>query len=235
MKPILVFAHNYIDHNWFEIVEEQLSKLTYSGLYDASTEIYYGAHAHDEFQLYKFINLVQWWDTKNKIKIVIHPANDGEKQTMILLQNIIKNYSDAYALYYHTKGITSIENHKDDTSIKYEYIESWRHILEYFNIELWEECIKRLEEYDHNDVCGCLYVGNDASPPYKNYYAGNFWWGKTRYLNNLPDMRERDNRMGCETWVGSEPHWWVNTYPSSGGNVYHEYFDPKVYRKDQNN
>jgi len=41
--------------------------------------------------------------------------------------------------------------------------------------------------------------------------------------------------MGCETWVGSEPHWWVNTYPSSGGNVYHEYFDPKVYRKDQNN
>lgn len=96
MKPTLIFCHNYIAHNWYEIVNEQLSKLVGSGLYNNTTEIYYGVYAEDNFQLYKFINLVKDWDSKNKIKIVVHPINDGERQTMILMQEIIKSYPDAY-------------------------------------------------------------------------------------------------------------------------------------------
>lgn len=95
MKPILIFCHNYVNHNWYEIVDEQLSKLVNSELYDNATEIYYGVYAEDNFQLYKFIDLVKNWDSNNKIKIVVHPINDGERQTMILLQETIKSYPDA--------------------------------------------------------------------------------------------------------------------------------------------
>ena len=229
MKPILIFCHNYVNHNWYEIVEEQLHKLVNSGLYNNTTEIYYGVYAHDQFQLYKFIDLVKSFDPESKIKIVIHPINDGERQTMILLQEVCKNYPDAHTLYYHTKGITSLQNHKDDKEIKYKNIESWRHILEYFNIELWEECIETLQN-PNVDVCGALYVENGEF--YNFYYAGNFWWGKTLYLNTLPSMKERDNRMGCELWVGCNNHDWINFYSSEGGNIYYEYFDPQKYRKD---
>ena len=155
MKPILVFSHNYIDHNWHEIVEEQLSKLIRSGLYDEATEIYYGAYANDNFQLYKFINIVKFWDLKNKIRIVIHPFNDGERQTMILLQETIKSYPDAYVLYYHTKGITSIPNHEHHLGkIDYKNIESWRHVMEYFNIECWDECIHTFKNNEILDTVG---------------------------------------------------------------------------------
>lgn len=232
MKPILVFAHNYIDHNWHEIVEEQLSKLVKSGLYDNATEIYYGAYANDNFQLYKFINVVKFWDLKNKIRIVIHPFNDGEKQTMILLQETIKSYPDAYVLYYHTKGITSIQNHAQNIpNLDYKIIESWRHVMEYFNIELWETCISEFEKNEIIDTVGCLYVDWTGNP-YKYFYAGNFWWARSSYLSQLQDMKERDNRMGCELWVGSSEHDWVNLYQSKGGLIYHEYFDPKDYRRD---
>ena len=230
MKPILIFCHNYINHNWYEIVDEQLSKLVNSELYDNATEIYYGVYAEDNFQLYKFIDLVKDWDSKDKIKIVVHPINDGERQTMILLQEIIKNYPDAYVLYYHTKGITSIQNHTDLEDIKYQNIESWRHILEYFNIELWEDCINTFKGNPNIDLCGALYVENGE--PFNLYYSGNFWWGKSSYLNNLPNMRERDNRMGCELWIGCNNHNWVNFHSSEGGNIYYEYFDPINYRKD---
>lgn len=234
MKPILVFAHNYIEHNWHEIVEEQLSKLVRSGLYDEATEIYYGAYANDNFQLYKFINVVKFWDLKNKIRIVIHPFNDGEKQTMILLQETIKSYPDAYVLYYHTKGITSLQNHSNHLpNLEYKNVESWRHLMEYFNIEMWENCISTFENHEILDIAGCLYVDWTGNP-YKHFYAGNFWWAESKYLSTLPDMKERDNRMGCELWIGSMPHEWVNFYPSKGGNIYYENFDPQDYRKDLN-
>ena len=229
-KPILVFSHNYINYNWFEIVKEQLSKLVNSGLYDNATKIYYGAYAHDQFQLFKFIDLVKFWDTKDKIRIVVHPMNDGERQTMILLQETIKSYPDAYVLYYHTKGITSEFNHPDEPDFKYKNVESWRHAMEYFNIECWEDCIQEFSE-GANNVVGIFYVG-DSGHPYKYFFSGNFWWAESTYLSTLPDIKERDNRMGCELWIGTGDHWWRNLYPAKGGNIYTEYYDPKDYRKD---
>jgi hypothetical protein len=231
MKPILIFCHNYIAHNWYEIVDEQLELLVNSELYHNSTQINYGCYAKDKFQLYKFIDLVSKYDTSNKIKIHIHPINDGERQTMILMQDICKNYSDAYVLYYHTKGITSLLTHTYIEDLEYSNIESWRKCLEYFNIECWRECINNFENNLSVDTIGALYVGNSGNP-FKYFYSGNFWWSKTSYLNNLPDMKERDNRMGCELWIGQNIHNWINLYPSKGGNIYQEYFDPKEYRKD---
>ena len=231
MKPILIFCHNYIAYNWYEIVDEQLKLLINSELYNNSTQINYGCYAEDKFQLYKFIDLISKYDVSNKIKIHIHPINDGERQTMILMQDICKNYPDAYVLYYHTKGVTSLLNHTDIEGLEYSNIESWRRCLEYFNIECWRECFDTFNNNPNIDTIGALYVG-DSGNPFKYFYSGNFWWSKTLYLNNLPDIKERDNRMGCELWIGVNPHNWYNFYSSKGGNIYQEYFNPKEYRKD---
>jgi hypothetical protein len=229
-KPILVFSHNYINYNWYEIVEEQLSKLINSGLYDNATEIYYGAYASDKYQLFKFIEIIKLWDPQNKIRIIIHPINDGEKQTLIHLQEICKNYPEAYVLYYHTKGITSKLNHPYIIDLDYKNIESWRHAMEYFNIECWKESLNELIPEPTTSL-GIFYVG-DQGWPYKYFFSGNFWWAKASYLNTLPSMKDRDNRMGCELWIGTGNNYWKNRYPSKGGNPYEEYYDPKEYKKD---
>jgi hypothetical protein len=228
--PILIFCHNYINYNWYEIVQEQLTKLVKSGLYEKATEIYYGAYAHDKWELFKFVELVKLYDITEKIKIIAHPINDGERQTMILMQEICKNYPEAYVLYYHTKGITSKLNHLDLPDLEYKNIESWRHAMEYFNIECWEKSIEELTP-DPTTTVGIFYVG-DQGWPHKYFYSGNFWWAKASYLNTLSSMKERDNRMGCELWIGTGLNWWKNLYQAKGGNIYREYYDPKEYRKD---
>lgn len=231
MKQILVFAHNYIGNNWFEIVNEQLNKLINSGLYYQADKIYYGAYSSNKTQLFRFIELVKTKDVRKKIKIVIHPHNDGEKQTLILLQEVVKNYEDAYVLYYHTKGVTTLQQHTDKPNLDYKNTESWRHVMEYFNIEQWKRCISEFLKHSFVDTVGCLYIGDDGFPN-KYFYAGNFWWSTSKHINRLPDMKLRDNRMGCELWIGSEPHNWLNLYPAHGGEIYYEYYDPKEYRED---
>jgi len=229
-KPILVFSHNYIDHNWFEIVLEQLSKLIKSDLYNKATKIYYCAYAHDKWELFKFIELVNSHDLSNKIQIIIHPFNDGEKQTLIHLQEVCKNHPEAYVLYYHTKGITSLQNHSELKNLEYKNIESWRHAMEYFNIECWQSSLEGFSDGITSTI-GIFYVG-DSGWPNKYFYSGNFWWATSEYINTLPSMKDRDNRLGCELWIGTGSHRWRNLFKSKGGNIYHEYYNPKEYRKD---
>jgi hypothetical protein len=231
MKEILVFAHNYVGNNWYEIVDEQLTKLVDSGLYYQATKIYYGAYSSNQEQLTKFIKLVKSKDVRRKIQIIIHPNNDGEKQTLIFLQETVKNYEDAYVLYYHTKGVTTLQQHTDKPDLDYKNTESWRHIMEYYAIERWQYSVNEFIRHPHVDTVGCLYIGDDGYPN-KYFYAGNFWWATSAHINQLPDMKLRDNRMGCELWICAKPHNWLNLFPAHGGEIYYEYYDPKDYRKD---
>jgi len=168
-----------------------------------------------------------------KIKITIHPFNDGEKQTLILLRSVISRYEDAYVLYYHTKGITSLLNHTDlGDLLKYSNVESWRHCLEYFNIELWRDNIQIFETSPDVDIIGALYSEFPNTRP-EYYFAGNFWWAQSFYLNKLPDLKPLDNRLDCEKWIGMGPHTWRDVYNApEKRSLYLEYFDPKEYRKN---
>jgi hypothetical protein len=225
-KKILVFSHNYIDHNWFGIVSEQLELLIKSELYSEATNIFYCCYANNEFDFYKFYNLVRKYDQQQKINIINHALNDQEKQTLIFMQQVCKNYPDAHLLYYHTKGVTTKYRNND---VQERNVTSWRKMMEYFNIENWRKCIEKLN--DGNDVCGVLYGYWISSHHQGNYYAGNFWWTNSGYFNKLPDMEHRDNRMGCESLITSIPHRWHSFYSSSEISLYEKYFDPEEYRK----
>lgn len=233
MKDILIFSHNYLVNNWYEIVSEQLSLLKTSELYQNSSKIYYCAYSDDNFEVYSFINLVKKYDLDKKILITIFPFNDREKDTLVLLQEIVKNYEDANILYYHTKGVTAVKNYSVEVQ---KNIVSWRNIMNYHNIEKWKNAIAALD--DGHDMYGVLYStytinGINGYPDRSvNFYAGNFWWCTSKHINKLPSAKMLDNYKDVESFITSIPHKWANTPYPTEGNIYLRYFDPQTYRKD---
>lgn len=224
-KKILIFSHNYIANNWFEIVEEQLQLLLNSGLYDKASNIFYCCYAENEFDFYKFYNLVKTKDQKHKINIITHSINDNEKQTLLFMQLVCKSYQDAYLLYFHTKGVTTKQRNETIQDVN---IKSWRMLMNFFNIENWNKCIQKISE--GNDICGVLYGYWVSNHHQGSYFAGNFWWTNSNYFNQLPSMENRDNRMGCETLITSLPHRWHSFYSCPSGGLYDIYFDQEDYR-----
>lgn len=236
-NPILIFSHNYLVGEWETIVTEQLQLLLDTKLYQASTKIHYCVFAYENNAYRKFINLVIQHDPLNKIQIIRHEENKFEFLTLKLLQDTIKQYNkEAYVLYYHTKGLTSVQNHYKEIDINQTISAStilqnatnWRKCMEYFNIEKWPNCTQALDVYD---TVGTLYVSNGH--PWNNFYSGNFWWTKTSYIKKLPDINVNcDARIEAELWIGKTQHYWFNFFSNKGENVYLDNYDPKDYRDD---
>jgi hypothetical protein len=115
-----------------------------------------------------------------------------------------KKEEDVNILYIHTKGVRQTGNKKT--------IRSWRKMMEYFLVEQKETCISFLEEYD---TIGCNCINEKSYNLEKvsvngrdcTHYSGNFWWGKSSYLKQLPlleyDLSEESIHTRCraENWV----------------------------------
>lgn len=230
-NDIYIFSHNYLVGDWETIVKDQLGLLLTSKLYGNSTKIYYCVFCYEENAYKKFLNLVVQHDPLNKIEIIRHEENKFELSTLKLLQKKANEcQEEAFFLYFHTKGLTTVKNHRylglPDSDLLKNAI-SWRKCLEYFNIEKWKTCVEVLPDYD---VVGAMYVCN-GGPIYNNFYSGNFWWSKTSYLNKLPIIDVDSERIEAEIWIGKSPHSWFNFYSATAGNAYLHYYDPQEYKK----
>jgi hypothetical protein len=231
-KKILIFSHNFIKYNWRPIVEDQFDILHRSGLYNRAERICYGCYAEDKDELYSFLEVVRKNDPNNKIQVIIHPSNDNERGTLILLQEVVSHYDEeVFVLYSHTKGVSSKHIHPD-MDIKEDYILSWRKIMEYFTKERWEDAIKNLEE---NDAVGCFYDYWKGAYFSFSYFSGNFWWSKSSHIKTLSDIKKNpDNWMSCELFISTRPDGkYFSLYElEPPGDMYLRYFDPKDYRDD---
>jgi hypothetical protein len=133
-----------------------------------------------------------------------------------------KIYGDAkssteeyYALYFHTKGITSTLRHfhnnpkEIDLFRTYQY---WRYYLNYGVLERWKDCVSALDSgYDTAGI-------NYQTFPH-THYSGNFWWSKANHIKKLPDpatyewfnelqrkstdgwFRQASDRFADEQWI----------------------------------
>ena len=98
-------------------------------------------------------------------------ARGNEWTTLNLIEKDKEKFGDSdYILYIHTKGAS---RQNDDT---YENIISWRHLMNYFNIEKVKNVFKLFEKTEFNTY-GVLFSNGN--------YCGNFWWAKSTYLKTL--------------------------------------------------
>jgi hypothetical protein len=157
-------------NNYLDIVREQLTEITNSGLYNNTTQLLLFITLYDEnnTQLQK---LLQDFDKQNKIKMITTSENLYEKFAISNYKKYISHCNDYYVYYFHTKGISK---YSEDNIFSRR-----RKILDFYILNKYNISIKLLENYD---AVGCsLY----KYP--KLHFSGNFWWSKSSHLNKLND------------------------------------------------
>ena len=148
-------------------------------------------------------------------------AKGHEFVTLDLIQKDREKFGDSdYILYLHTKGASK------QNDAQYDNIISWRHLMNYFNIEKHKLAFNLFEKTNFNTY-GVLYsvLGN-----YK-LYSGNFWWAKASYIKTIDLTGVKNNRFNAEIgYIQNGVDWKpYSPYDRNGYNHYSIKFDRKDY------
>ncbi|NBU99207.1 MAG: hypothetical protein EBS19_13515 [Spirochaetia bacterium] len=185
MKKV-IFWHICGLNHWKEIVEDQFKEIHSSKLFEDLDKIY----------------ITYLGESKEDVNFLLEKTN---KIHLIYYSNYLKDYeraclrelkkwsqaNDSYVLYIHAKGVSRPHKMKG--------VWAWRKMLEFILINKYEYSIKGLE--DGYDV-----IGSNLTMSYHNkyvidvyvhrlFFSGNFWWAKTSYLKNLPDIIEHEKDL----------------------------------------
>lgn len=166
-----------------------------SGLYDKTEKIFVGCVGKQQSDL----------ALPPKFEVVFH--NDDihfyEIPILKIMQDLSKQ-EDFLIWYIHTKGVTSKESIISS---------SWRKKMQYFIIERHMDCIKAVEQ-PNCDACG-IEIRNSFDKKLfdgklRRHFSGNFWWSKSSYVKNLPDVEQTwlthdRNRYVAEAFIGLAP------------------------------
>jgi hypothetical protein len=154
---------------------------------------------------------------KSKLRDV---RNNGDEWTTLdLIRKDVEKFGDSdYILYIHTKGASKQNNDK------YQNIISWRHIMNYFNIEKVKNVFKLFEKTEFNTY-GVILKGH--------FYSGNFWWAKANYLKTINLEGIKLNRFAAETnYIQCGKDWKpYSAYNNHNDNDYETYFKREEYSK----
>ena len=140
--------------------------------------------------------------------------------TLDLIEKDKETFGDSdYILYIHTKGAS-----KQDL----ENVLSWRHLMNYFNIEKVKNVFKLFEKTDYNTY-GVL-LGNAGK---WTIYSGNFWWMKADYAKTINIDKVKRNRFSAETdYIQRGENWKpYSSYNRDGENHYQILFKKEEYAK----
>jgi hypothetical protein len=178
-------------NQWDLIVKEQLNKLFNSELFEKTDKLFIRIYYTNENELIKFKSLL----VKND-KLIITETNTNEYEfgALKILENLSKN-DEFYCYYFHSKGVTKLNNNFLTKNIK-----SWREYMEYFIIEKYNLCLNELN-YGW-DAVG-VKLRNTPNSKFK-HFSGNFWWTKSKFINTLPSIDSLDltKRHNAEFWIG---------------------------------
>ena len=146
-------------------------------------------------------------------------SKGNEWTTLDLIRTDAEKFGDSdYILYIHTKGASK---QKDN---RYENIISWRHLMNYFNIEKVKNVFKLFERTEFNTY-GVILKGH--------FYSGNFWWAKGSYLKTINLENIKLNRFAAETnYIQCGKNWKpYSPYNNEMDNDYETYFKKEEYSK----
>lgn len=200
MKKV-IFWHICSLNHWREIAEDQFKDIYSSNLFKEIDKIYitYLGNSKDD------INFLL--EKTDKISLIYYSNYMKDYERACLRQ--LKKWSqdnEAYVLYIHAKGVSRVSRPKTKKAIW-----EWRKMLEYMLINKYQVCINGLN--DGYDVIGtnlCRSLSNLSMGPFTNkkllFFSGNFWWAKTSYIKNLPDILEKEKDLSKK--IGSYPLYW---------------------------
>ena len=146
-----------------------------------------------------------------KDEFIYHPniieINQHETHTFLkILNEITQFHTDDYILYIHTKGAT-----KPNELYEIE----WREYMELSLIDNYKTHIQILNSgYDTSGVLMNIQNKNGDTLKYwgGNFYAGNFWWTKVDFINQLPktfvDSLDITNRYLIEGGIFNKMNKW---------------------------
>jgi len=189
---IIVVLYCFMVDDWEIRLSNQLKRMKSSSLYDESNEIHLVVTDINNNQKDKVDSLLGEYQ---KISLDYTTRNWYEGHALSKVDNIARTYDDCKILYFHTKGVSNkykdlISN--DYYNLKVEGIKCWKELMEYFLIDNWKDCIKKLDEYDTVGV-------NNVN----NWWWGNFWWSNSKHIKNNKPFNEyfTGSRWGCESWL----------------------------------
>jgi hypothetical protein len=139
-------------------------------------------------------------------------ASGNEFVTLDLIEKDKNKFGDSdYILYLHTKGASKQNNEG------YNNIISWRHLMNYYNIELNKKVFNIFEKTNYNTY-GVL-LGKAGN---WKIYSGNFWWAKASYLKTIEMDGVKRNRYNAEVdYIQNGTDWKpYSPYNKEGENHY---------------
>ncbi len=180
---IKIYYHIYLIEGVDLIISEQLNLISKFIKEPYILNIGVSIPLENKLEYNFLINLLNTYE----INYVIRNVENGgdEMTTLSILENDkdILNEND-FILYIHTKGASKQYKYK---TLNYY---SWRHLMNYFNIEKYKLAIDTLQKLDFNTYGVLLdnYEGHII-------YSGNFWWASGSYVKSInTSIYKRENR-----------------------------------------
>jgi hypothetical protein len=192
----VIFWHTYLVGDYKLVVQEQMTKLFTSGLYNEVDYIFTGISASSVVDVNWFIELLSSY---KKFFPIVHTDKDGEKPTMRLLLNYAKE-NDCYIMYFHTKAVSNTGYNNT----------LWRWSMDYNLMYKHKECIELLD--NGADAVGPN-LRKDTHVGYHPHFSGTYWWSTSKYIQSLneeylynKEMLGPQNPLLVEFFIGSNPN-----------------------------
>ena len=248
---IVGFYHAPDLPHWNEVMSDQLTKMSESGLLDRIDELHIcmcgnpNSFSAAQESLKEYSNI--FW---------IHVETDtqlGEWPTLTYLKDYCdKHPEEFYVMYTHLKGLSKFGD---------PYREGWRQYMDYWQIERWEDNVAAL---DQNYETTGINFNDEAAYTSRNFsnvwphYSGNFWWARASYVRRLDPLQDPRTivwgtpskllvhgdfvtgvaldpgnfRYENEAWIGSKnPTYFELAY--SPGKFDHDYHAKNVLPREQ--
>jgi hypothetical protein len=182
-----IYYHIYAVEGVESIINEQLSLIEahFNFPYILNVGISIGK---DNMSIDWMLKKLNRYDNPNwKVRDI--QSNGHEFVTLDLIEKDIQKFGDSdYILYLHTKGASKID------TPAYDNIESWRRLMNYFNIEKVQNVFDIFKRSKFNTY-GVLFT----SIANWRIYSGNFWWMTGKYAKTLKLENIRKSRTKAET------------------------------------
>ena len=208
-----IYYHIYAIEGVDAIVKEQLELI--KAHFDFPYKLNVGISiANDNTSLINILSLFNISDLKDV------RARANEFVTLDLIEKDKEKFGDSdYILYLHTKGASKQNS---------ENVITWRHLMNYFNVEKCKNVFKIFEKTSYNTYGVLLGTAGKWK-----LYSGNFWWAKVLYLKTIKMEGVRKNRFNAEVdYIQNGIDWKpYSPYNREGENHYLIDFKREEYAK----